>query len=31
MLTVAAALERAAPPLPKPPLAAVTGSTGAGR
>ena len=30
MLTVAAALERAAPPLPKPPLAGVTGSTGAG-
>ena len=30
MLTVAAALERAAPPLPKPPLVGVTGSTGAG-
>ncbi|WP_419914618.1 amidase family protein [Candidatus Poriferisodalis sp.] len=29
MLTVAAALERAAPPLPKPPLARMTGSTGA--
>ncbi len=29
MLTVAAALERAAPPLPGPPLAGVAGSTGA--
>ncbi len=30
MLTVAAALERAAPPLPKPPLAAAASTTGAG-
>ncbi len=30
MLTVAAALERAAPPLPKPPLARMSGSKGAG-
>ena len=30
MLTVAAALERAAPPLPRPSLAGMSGSTGAG-